>query len=229
MIPHGSGGSVGRRKRQASKDSSTLWKNCRQFLWRNNFKLGVGTIAGLFVRSPSAELRRMPKAISLHVVISNFYNQFRPHWFPRQIFALAPATLSAGHSLNAFIIFGRVLSPCLPRMVHQCIFSIRLEKLHQLFSFRRAETRTDPNVLQSAGIVEQTEQQRAYHRLLAFFMPAESSHHAIAVAFVFHFKHHSLVRLVSSCEDPWPSHHPSLRLQNGETNRRQYSDRWLQV
>ena len=34
---------------------------------------------------------------------------------------------------------------------------------------------------------------------LAFFMPAESSNHAIAVAFVFHFKHHSLIRLVSSC------------------------------
>jgi hypothetical protein len=52
----------------------SLRKNCRQFLWRNNFKLGVGTIARLFVRSPSAELRRVPEAISLHVVISNFYN-----------------------------------------------------------------------------------------------------------------------------------------------------------
>src|SRR6202041_1811393 len=30
-------------------------------------------------------------------------------------------------------------------------------------------------------------------------MPAESSNNAIAVAFVFHFKHHSLIRLVSSC------------------------------
>jgi hypothetical protein len=54
--------------------SSSLWENCRQFLGTNNFKLGVGTIAGLFVRSPSAELRRVPEAISLHVIISNFYN-----------------------------------------------------------------------------------------------------------------------------------------------------------
>jgi hypothetical protein len=84
-------------------------------------------------------------------------------------------------------------------MAHGRIFSIRLEKLHQLFSFRRAETRTDSDVLQSAGVVEQPEQQRADHCVLALFMPAESSHHAIAVAFVFHFKHHSLVRLVSSC------------------------------
>src|SRR5580692_12817902 len=30
-------------------------------------------------------------------------------------------------------------------------------------------------------------------------MPTESSHYAIAVAFVLHFEHHSLVRLVSSC------------------------------
>src|SRR3984957_12720851 len=98
MIPHGSGGGVGRTgarnsavpngpavvgfstlgankcRRIATYISSSLWKNCRQFLRRNNFKLGVGTIAGLFVRSPSAELRRVPEAISLHVVVSNFYN-----------------------------------------------------------------------------------------------------------------------------------------------------------
>src|ERR1700734_1297974 len=52
----------------------SLRKNCRQFLRRDNFKLRVGTIAGLLVRSPSAELRRMPEAISLHVVVCNFYN-----------------------------------------------------------------------------------------------------------------------------------------------------------
>ena len=98
MIPHGSGGSVGRtgvRNNGVPKGtsgcwvftaganntvalatyvSSSLWKNCCQFLGRNNFKLGVGTIAELFVRSPSAELRRVPEAISLHVIISNFYN-----------------------------------------------------------------------------------------------------------------------------------------------------------
>jgi hypothetical protein len=84
MIPHGSGGSVGSegvRNSSAANTvasaryvSSSLWENLRQFLRRNNFKLGVGTIAGLFVRSPSAELRRVPEAISLHVVISNFYN-----------------------------------------------------------------------------------------------------------------------------------------------------------
>src|SRR5438034_1037432 len=68
-----------------------------------------------------------------------------------------PAALSAGHSLDTFIILGRVVSPSLPRMVHQRIFSIRPEKFHQLFSFCRAETRTDSDVLQSAGIVEQTE------------------------------------------------------------------------
>src|ERR1700683_2215929 len=123
-----------------TSDSSPLRKNCRQFLRSNNFELGIGTIAGIFVRAPSAELCRMPEATSLHVIVSNFYNQFRPQWFPRQILALAPATLSAGHSPDTFIILGRVLSPGLPRMVHQRIFSIRLQKLHQLFSFRSAET-----------------------------------------------------------------------------------------
>lgn len=60
--------------RIATYNSSSLGKNCRQFLRRNNFKLGVGTITRLFVRSPSAELRRVPEAISLHVIVSNFYN-----------------------------------------------------------------------------------------------------------------------------------------------------------
>ena len=99
-----------------------------------NTALGVGTVAGLFVRSPPAKLRRVPEAISLHVIVSNFYDQFRPQWFPRQIFALAPATLPAGHSLDTFIILVRVLSPGLLRMIHQRIFSIRLEKFQQLCS-----------------------------------------------------------------------------------------------
>ena len=105
--------SVGRRKRQRTEASPSPWKNCRQFLRRNNFKLTVGTVAEFFIHSPSAELRRVTKAISLHVIVSNFQNQFRPQWLPRQIFALAPATLSAGHSLDAFIVLGRVLSPSL--------------------------------------------------------------------------------------------------------------------
>jgi hypothetical protein len=55
-------------------DSPSLRKNCRQFLRSNNFKLGVGTVVGLFVGSPSAELRRVPEAISLHVIVRNFHN-----------------------------------------------------------------------------------------------------------------------------------------------------------
>jgi len=42
-------------------------------------------------------------------------------------------------------------------MVHQRIFTIRLEKLHEFFLFCCTETRSDSDVLQSAGIVEQTE------------------------------------------------------------------------
>ena len=111
MIPHVSGGSVGRRRRQTSKAHLPCGKIAASSCGRNDFKLGIGTIAGLFVRSPSAELRRVPEAISLHVIVSNFYNQFRPQRFPRQIFALAPATLSAGHSLHTFIILGRCTQP----------------------------------------------------------------------------------------------------------------------
>jgi hypothetical protein len=58
----------------ATHVSASLRKNCRQFLGRNNLKLGVRTIARLFVRPPPAELRRVPEAISLHVIVSNFYD-----------------------------------------------------------------------------------------------------------------------------------------------------------
>ena len=63
-----------KKKKGTERDSPSLGKDCRQFLRGDNFQLGKGTIAGLFVRSPSAELRGVPEAISLHVIVSNFDN-----------------------------------------------------------------------------------------------------------------------------------------------------------
>ncbi len=53
-----------------------LRKNRRQLLRRDDFELGIGTVARFFVCSPPAELRDMAKATSLHVVVSDFHYQF---------------------------------------------------------------------------------------------------------------------------------------------------------
>src|SRR5690349_18456836 len=58
-------------------------KNRFQFLRRNDFELGVCAVAGFFVRSPSSELRRMPEAASLHVVVCDLHHEFGSQWFPR--------------------------------------------------------------------------------------------------------------------------------------------------
>ena len=91
-------------------------KNCRQLLRRNDFELGIGTVAGLFVGSPPAKLRRMTEAASLHVIVCDFHNQFGPQRFPRQILALAPAALPARHAFDTFTDGIARLRPCLPRV-----------------------------------------------------------------------------------------------------------------
>ncbi len=53
-----------------------LRKNRSQLLRRDDFELGIGTVARLLVCSPPAKLRDMAKAASLHVVVSDFHYQF---------------------------------------------------------------------------------------------------------------------------------------------------------
>jgi hypothetical protein len=62
---------------------ATGGENRFQLLRRNDFELGIGAVAGLFVRSPSAELRRMTESASLHMVVSDFHHQLGSQWFPR--------------------------------------------------------------------------------------------------------------------------------------------------
>ena len=62
---------------------ATGGENRFQLLRRNDFELGIGAVAGLFVRSPSAELRRMTESASLHMVVSDFHHQLGSQCFPR--------------------------------------------------------------------------------------------------------------------------------------------------
>src|ERR1700716_320049 len=107
---------------------ATRGKNRCQLLRWNDFELGVGAVAGLFVRSPSAELRCMTEAASLHVVVSDLHHQLGSQRFPRQVFALTPSALTAGHASDAFIGCTFLVRPRLPRMSIECVLTVRLEE-----------------------------------------------------------------------------------------------------
>jgi hypothetical protein len=92
----------------------------------NDFELVVGAIGRLFVRSPSAKLRRMTET-ALHMVVSDFHYQFRSQWFPISP-CLDSAALAARHAFDAFI-GGTILFRPRPTDESERVFTVRLENL----------------------------------------------------------------------------------------------------
>ena len=82
-------------------------------------------LARLFVGAPSAKLRHVAEARTLHVLICNFDNQLGPQWLPRKILAFAPAALASRHTMPRFTRLGRGLGPALPGVVSQHFLAIR--------------------------------------------------------------------------------------------------------
>src|SRR5579883_797192 len=170
-------------------------KNRGEFVRRYDFQLLVGAVLRLLIEAPSPELRGVAEASALHVLIGDFHDQFRTQRLPGKILAAAPAALRAGHAA-ARIGPG----PRSPRMIFERVLPIRFQKLHQLQAHLIAEAGAHADVLQRAGIVVQTEQQRADAARLAFFVPAETGGDAIAIALVLDLQHDALVRLVAEVE-----------------------------
>src|ERR1700722_4398592 len=69
-------------KRNQQSDLTAAPENFREFLRRNYFELRISAISWLFVSSPSAKVRHVTKAASLHVLVCDFQNQFRPQRLP---------------------------------------------------------------------------------------------------------------------------------------------------
>src|SRR5437660_8613562 len=138
---------------------TTGGENRCQLLRRYDFELSVGAVAGLFVRSPSAKLRGMTEAASLHVVVSDFHHQFGSERFPRQVLALTPPALAARHAFDAFIGRTFLVRPRFPRMRIERVFAVRLEEFCQFPALLSAKAGTNPDVLQSTGIIKETQQQ----------------------------------------------------------------------
>src|SRR5262249_42803043 len=95
--------------------------------------------------------------------------------------------------------------PGAPRMTVERVRAIRLQKRDELASLGRCETRADTHVVETPGVVVQTEQQRTDGRVLPILVPAEPGDDAIALALVLHLEHHALVRLVRAVF--WLRHH----------------------
>src|SRR6185369_4700169 len=148
-----------------------LGEDLGQLLWRHNFELRVSAIARLLVRPPPSKLRDMAKAAALHVVISDFDYKLGPQRLPGQIFALAPSALAARHALLGAIrcVFG----PMLPWVRGKSVLSVRRQVVYKLTPDPFGEARADSDMLQRAGFVEKTEQQRAESGSGAVLVPSK--------------------------------------------------------
>src|SRR5260370_364120 len=176
--------------------SSTARKNRRQFVRRYDFKLCISALARLLVFAPPSEMRHVPEASTLHVLISDLGHQLGPQRFPRQVLPLAPAALATRNAMPSFTVGGHMLRPFFPRVIGQRVLAIRRQVFYQRAPLLVREARAHAHMLQRAGIVEESEQQRADGRALALLVPSKPGDHAVAIPLVFDLEHHALVRFV---------------------------------
>src|ERR1700739_678508 len=83
-------------------------------------------------------------------------------------------------------------------MIHQRIFTIRLEKLCQFEPFCITETRADSHMLQRARVHKQSKQQGTNQGASALLMPSKLRNHTGAIALMLDLEHHTFIRLVNS-------------------------------
>src|SRR5262249_19019715 len=127
----------------------------------------------------------------------DFDHQFRTQRFPRQVLALAPSALAAGHALRAFSQTNINFGPGPPRVIDQSLSAIGVEKLCQLEALRIAETGAHSHMLERARIIKQSEEQGTDQGAIALFMPAKTGNYAVAIALMLDLEHHTFIRLVS--------------------------------
>src|SRR4029077_12343606 len=111
-----------------------------------------------------------------------------------------PAALAPRHAIGNFGFTGlaSVFRPVLPWVSGERILAVRVKKYRKFPALLDAKARTNPDVLQSTGVVKQAEEQRTEQVAIPFLVPATSCHDTIAVALVFYLEHHAFVWLVGS-------------------------------
>ena len=71
-------------------------------------------------------------------------------------------------------------------MTYERIFDVGCQVCDQFSPLIHAEAGTDPDMLQLAQIIEESQQQGANRRTLALLMPAKAGNYAIAIPLVFY-------------------------------------------
>ena len=140
----------------------------------------------------------MTEAAALHVVVSDFGDQFGTERLPGQILAPAPAALGARHAMLGVTVLSCLLGPMFPRVSSKRVLTVRREEFYQFASLLFREARADADVLQRAGVIEKAEQERADHCTLTVLMPAKTGNDTVTVALVLDLEHHALIRFVGS-------------------------------
>jgi hypothetical protein len=94
------------------------------------------------------------------VVVTDFDYQLGTQRLPREVLALAPTALTAGHAVTGFNAARHSLRPLFPWVSGERILSIRCEELHELSTYFLCEARADADMTQHSGVVVESEQQR---------------------------------------------------------------------
>ena len=89
----------GARSGSAAKGASC--EDRRQLVRRHDLELRVGAVARLLVRPPAPELRDVPEAGALHVVVADLGHELRAQRLPGETLARAPAAARARPALHA--------------------------------------------------------------------------------------------------------------------------------
>ncbi len=166
-----------------------------EFLGRDDFELGVGAGGGGFVGAPAAEVSEVAEAVALHVLVSDFDDEFGAECLPGEVFAAGPAGFGAGHA-GAGVVSG----PTGPRVVSERGDAVGFEEGDEFFALGGGEAAAGADVLEGAGVVVETEEEGADGSAVAVFVPAEAGDDAVAVALVFDLEEGALVGGVGAGE-----------------------------
>src|SRR5262249_51865393 len=71
-----------------------------ELVGRRDLELIVAAVARRLVGAPAHELRRVPEARALHVIVRDLADALGPERLPAQILAAVPAAAGAGHPLS---------------------------------------------------------------------------------------------------------------------------------
>src|SRR5438105_8411727 len=186
---------LARRAGVGRLDPSSSLEDLPQLGGRGFLELIVAAFRRRLVWPPAQEGRRVAKAISLQVIVSDFADALDAQRLPAQVLALVPARRGAGHALVPCPV-----CPFAPGMVLRRSFAQRRQLLDQLAPPLRREGRRHADVLEPDALVVETEQKRSHHRPGPILVPAKTRHDAVCGAGMLDLDHRALVGLVGLVE-----------------------------